>query len=307
MNMENLWFEMTHMELPAYFNIFLQNIEPTTNQKQEASTGHTTCRTRLSTDKDYCKYFCDSFLSGSYGRQTSVRPINDVDIIIITNHSEFSTPNTVQNLLVNILKKYYNSTCIRMQGRSVRISLSYVTMDIVPTITINGKYGALKIPDRNMGKWVLTNPRKHLELASNMNAKNNNLYKPLVKALKEWNNNRIPANNRPKSFILECMIYYYVLENGITSIPKAIEGFFWKTNTKYAKDPSGVKCSPIIRDPAGTGNDVAKKWSYDDFCVFRNELFSSWATAYRALKAEGVYDSVTEWRKLLGSKFPTQI
>jgi len=81
-------FQGIGLELTTHFSKFLSNIEPTYYQKSEASTGHETPRSRLRVDEDYREFFQDSFLSGSYGRDTAVRPINDVDVIVITNHNE---------------------------------------------------------------------------------------------------------------------------------------------------------------------------------------------------------------------------
>lgn len=144
------------MELISHFEKFLSTIEPTYYQKSEASTGHTTLRDRLQKDEEYKAFFNDSFISGSYGRHTAIKPINDVDIIIITNHSVYSEISTVFYFLEKALKRYYSQEKIRRQKRSVRISLSYVTMDVVPSITTDGVYGQLMVPDRNASKWVVT-------------------------------------------------------------------------------------------------------------------------------------------------------
>ncbi|MGA3059577.1 MAG: hypothetical protein ABSD92_04315 [Candidatus Bathyarchaeia archaeon] len=188
------------MELLSYFNQFLSNIEPTANQKAEASTGHTTLRSRLENDGDFKMAFKDSFLSGSYGRDTAVRPIKDVDIIIVTNYSERLEPNVALSYLKHILSKYYQNVTI--QHRSIHVVLSYVEMDIVPAITANDDF--LKIPDRAVLNWVLSNPRRHLQLTARMNSAKNGLYVPLVKALKCWRDNRMNGSWKPKSFLFEC-------------------------------------------------------------------------------------------------------
>jgi len=293
------------MELKSYFDKFLSNIEPTANQKAEASTGHKTLRSRLEQDDDYKKCFRDSFISGSYGRDTAIRPINDVDIIIITNHTDALKPDTALSILERALKKYYAN--VKRQGRSVRVALSYITMDIVPTITTDGLDNFLKIPDRELQKWDLTHPRKHLQLATEINTKRNQLYKPFVKALKQWRDYRMEDAWKPKSFLLECLAYDYAIQNSILSIPSAIKDFFWFTHNKYDAHRKNQMYSPIIHDPAGTGNDVAKKWTYSDFCKFMDETYSSWYIAYNALNSSDLKDSVEKWRGLLGDNFPSNM
>ena len=295
------------MELASHFQKFLSNIEPTPTQKSEASTGHTTLRSRLEKDSNYSKYFVDSFISGSYGRDTAIRPINDVDVIVITNHNDSWTPDAVLYVLEKALGSYYPSDKLIRQGRSVRVSLSYVIMDVVPAILTNGLNGVLKIPDREVKEWKVSHPRKHLQLATEMNSARDNLYKPLVKALKQWRDNMMEDSWKPKSFLLECLVYDYALKNNISSVPKAIKEFFWYTKAKYSEHRKTNSYSPVISDPAGTGNDIAKKWSYSDFCRFMDELDKSWYNAYLALEASDYNDSAEKWRKLLGDVFPLSV
>jgi hypothetical protein len=98
----------------------LSNIEPTYNQKNEASTGHTTLRSRLQSDEKYKDYFLDSFLSGSYGRDTAIRPIKDVDIIIIADYSEILwEPKTSLYHIKGILSKYYENVTVQSRSNHV--------------------------------------------------------------------------------------------------------------------------------------------------------------------------------------------
>ena len=288
------------MELPSHFEKFLSNIEPTYNQKNEASTGHTTLRLRLEKDEKYKDYFQDSFLSGSYGRDTAIRPIKDVDIIIIAAYSEtLWRPELTLYHLKGILSNYYQN--VTLQSRSVRVALSYVDMDIVPAIKANDSF--LKIPDRKAQNWVISNPRKHLELSTAMNAAKNGLYKPLVKALKWWRDNRMNDAWKPKSFVLECMVYDHASNLAITSIPKSLNEFFSFTHKKYATYRQ-FNVSPTITDPAGTGINVAKNWANQEFCNFYDEVWKSWNLCYEALNSQDKMDSITKWRQLLGDAFP---
>jgi hypothetical protein len=291
------------MELISYFQKFLSNIEPTANQKDEAATGHTTLRSRLKSDEEYKTDIIDSFLSGSYGRQTAIRPIKDVDIIIVTNYKESDwEPSLALSRLKRILSKYYDN--LETQNRSINISLSYVNMDIVPAVEATGDF--LKIPDREVENWVLTNPRRHIRLSSEMNASKNCLYKPLVKTIKWWRDNRMSETRKPKSFLLECLVYEYGSNHSINSLPQAVENLLWTVYQKY-KINLETKHVPFISDFGGTRNDVAKKWTYQEFEKFILESKESWHLAYRALKSEDKEESIEKWRQLLGNTFPTSV
>jgi len=289
------------MELPSHFQKFLSNVEPTNNQKAEASTGHAALRSRLEKDDEYKTYFQDSFLSGSYGRDTAVRPIRDVDIIIVGDYPEICwKPELALFHLRRILSKYYDN--LTTQNRSIHVALSYVEMDIVPAIKAKDDF--LKIPDRALQNWVISNPRKHIELSTAINTSRNGWYKPLVKALKCWQDNRMDDSWKPKSFLLECLVYDYATNSPIDSIPKAMEGFFWFIHNKYKAHREANRFSPVIFDIGGTGNDVAKKWTYQAFSNFMDEVYHSWSLSYQALASQNEAESIDKWRQLLGDAFP---
>ncbi|SLL37544.1 Uncharacterised protein [Mycobacteroides abscessus subsp. abscessus] len=83
----------------------------------------------------------------------------DVDIIVVTNHTEENEPQDVIDLLYDVLKKEYSS--IRKQARSVGINTNKADMDVVPIIAPEGMDGTFFIPDRKVKKWLETNPPKH--------------------------------------------------------------------------------------------------------------------------------------------------
>jgi hypothetical protein len=125
------------MELPSYFNSFLSEIRPTANQKADAKTGHQTLRKRLLEDEVLSKIIISTFLQGSYRRATAIRPKGescfDVDVVVVTTLREQDyTPQQAMDLFVPFLNKHYKDK-YKFQGRSIRISLSYVELDLVIT------------------------------------------------------------------------------------------------------------------------------------------------------------------------------
>lgn len=125
------------MELPTYFSDFLQEIRPTPNQKEDSITGHRTLTKRLLEDEDLSKIIVSTFLQGSYRRATAVRPkgdsLSDVDVVVVTllDENKF-TPQQAMNVFKPFLEKHYKSK-YEFRGRSIRIKLSYVELDLVIT------------------------------------------------------------------------------------------------------------------------------------------------------------------------------
>jgi hypothetical protein len=291
------------MELPNYFINFLASIEPTNDQKAEVSTGYATLRSRLQGD-DYAAYFKGSFLSGSYGRGTAIRSTKSVDIIVVANYSRsFWEPHLSLFQLKRILSKYYKM--VTVQNSSIRIPLSLVGLDITPAIT--EERISLKIPDSAAHNWVYSNAHRHIQLSASMNTSKNGLYRPLIKALKWWRNHKMADAWKPKSFLLECLVYDYAANSTLNSVPKAIEGFLWYTHNKYKQFRGSHESSPFVREIGAPAVNAAKNWTYHDFCSFMDEVHRSWILSHQAVDAQSKLMSIDRWRQLLGDAFPADI
>jgi hypothetical protein len=287
------------MELTAHFENFLANIEPTSDQKAELSTAHATLRSRLK--EDYAEYFKGSFLSGSYGRDTAIRTTKTVDIIVVTNYDQYLwEPHLILSQLKRSLSKFYKAPTI--QNGSIHIPLSGVDLNIVPAII---EERILKIPERTAYHWVPSNAHRHIQISADMDAAKKSLYKPLVKALKCWQDHKMDNSWKPKSFLLECLVYDYAANSMFNSVPKAVEGFLWYTHNKHKLFRESHESSPFIHEIGAPDVNVAKSWAYRDFCNFMDVVFQSWRLGYQALDAQSKLMSVDRWRKLFGDVFPT--
>jgi len=286
------------MKLPAHFQNVLANIEPTNEQKAELSTTHATLRSRLR--EDYAEYFKGSFLSGSYGRDTAIRTTKTVDIIVVTNYDRcLWEPHLLLSQLKRTLSKLYKEANI--QNGSVRIPLSWVDLNIVPAIIEDR---ILKIPERAAYHWVPSNAHRHIQISADIDASKKGLYKPLVKALKWWRDHKMDDSWKPKSFLLECLVYDYAANSALNSVPKAVEGFLWYIHNKYKLFRESHESSPFIREIGAPDVNVAKSWAYRDFCNFMDAVFPSWILSHQASDAQSKLMTVDRWRKLFGDVFP---
>ncbi len=175
------------MAIQSQFRKFLEDIEPSNTTKDRAKRAHTRLRDFLRRHETFKQYHEDTFLSGSYRRDTAIRPQikngdkdrPDVDIIVITKHTLDEKPSDVVDLLCKTLREEYD--VLRKQARSVGVFTSTADMDVVPIIAPYGMNGTLYIPDRNLEDWLLTNPPAHTKWATDVNASSGGRFKPLVK------------------------------------------------------------------------------------------------------------------------------
>jgi len=285
---------------------FLTEIEPSTSTVAASSSAHRTLRSALKDEKEFGKFHVDTFLSGSYKRNTAIRPAKidgvlqrpDVDIIVETNHTEEDLPKTVLSLLHKGLKDagYENLTVNR---RSVAVSLVTVDMDVVPVIADGDTF---LIPDVELKKWVATNPNGHTDWTTSINTSAEGRFKPLVKLVKWWRRLHLSDLKRPKGFILECLVarhMSYQKKNYEDLLVELLES----VRDAYQWDVDNGKV-PFLEDPSVPGSNVFSNVTAGEFKRFHSKV-KAFAKTARAAKDEVNADkSLSAWRGVLGGLFP---
>ena len=91
------------MTTQQQFLDMLKDIEPSVSTVAACSSAHNTLRASLAEHEKFGDAHVSTFLSGSYKRDTAIRPTTvggvlqrpDVDIIAVTNHTEHDEPQVV--------------------------------------------------------------------------------------------------------------------------------------------------------------------------------------------------------------------
>ena len=289
----------------ARFNEFLADIEPSSTTKSNASSAHTELRDFLKKDEDFKDYHQKTFLSGSYGRDTAIRPREkngqaerpDVDIIVVTNHSISDDPKDVVDLLFKTLRKKYPN--IRRQARSVGIESNKADMDVVPVIPYGTMY---LIPDRKQEEWLLTNPPGHTSWTTRMNTLTGGRFKPVVKLMKWWRRENPTRAKKPKGFVIEC-ITAECMNYSETYYGELFVQILENIVTKYEFNVL-LNTVPNIPDPAGTGNSVTDGITPAAFADFFNKAKTHAELGRKALNETDVEKATALWKKIFGNRFP---
>lgn len=291
----------------ARFIEFLQDIEPSTTTKANAAAAHQALREHLRTDPKFGPLIEDDFLSGSYKRDTAIRPRTvsgnpqrpDVDVIVVTTHTLSDCPvGVVDALFWAVRRKYPDS---RRQGRSVGIIAPLADMDVVPIIDPYGD-GTYFIPDRKQEAWIRTNPPGHTQWTIDTNAAAGGRFKPLVKMNKWWRRQHPTVSRRPKGFVIEC-ITAACMDAEQTHYGELFVGTLETIVTRYAWDVA-LGIVPQVQDPGVPGNSVTKGTTFEAFEGFYRKAQAHAAVGRRALE-EADSDKATElWRQIFGDRFP---
>lgn len=287
------------MELVSDFKALVSLIEPKPAHVTAAKTAHETVRERLKSDEESKEAHKDTFLSGSYARSTAIKDIKDVDVICLLdiNHS-ITPPEVVLAWMEEVLSRYYSVR--KRQGRSVGVqAANNVWLDIVPSVPMSADSGPIYIPDREAHEWVSTHPKGQIAAAVNQNKATNGYYVQVVKLMKFWRD-RLPREScRPKSYILETLVYRTIgyptsHARAVVSVLEGIErtyGAFRKTNMV-----------PVIQDPGYSSVNVAKRWASSEFDEFMTEVQAAVPIARQALDATDEAASRRLWRRLFGNE-----
>lgn len=173
--------------IPHAFDSFLKSIELTPKQRKDANEQHTRLRTQLQKRMKVK----DNFLSGSYARKTAIAPLGDIDVFLVLEPQPgFDVTVPVAAILGEIkrvLDELNAGKSALLQNRSVNIAFSGtgISYDVVPAFPTSSEL--CQVPDRETGKWVKSNPKRHAELAIEANRRTGQKLNPLVKAIKAAN------------------------------------------------------------------------------------------------------------------------
>lgn len=289
---------------------FVRRIAPTASQKDGASRSHNFLRESLNSG-NMTNRVVDSYLSGSYARDTAIRPLDDVDIIVLIDRRHWAVPlfatypdpDAVLRTFSGAIRHRYQDSSLRTQNRSIRLRLFHLNIDVVPAMDSGKGDGLILIPDRREGDWILTAPKMHTEIASAINQQQSGRFKPLVKFLKFWNTN-LPSTAQFKSFAVEtiaCRIFSKIefssIQHGlllffdfIAFLGDETQAFKWNDNYGVSFE-WGTK----VPDLANTGSNVTAGVE-----SYQKQRFIECAVSSRnrMMEAENARSEEVAWKKV---------
>lgn len=135
-----------------------------------------------------------SLYVGSYGRNTAIAGISDLDMIFelpsdlyyqYDEHSGNGQSALLQAVRASITKTY-SKTSIRADGQVILVPFTDgITFEVVPVFTNKG--GSYTYPDANGGgSWRTTNPRPEIAAIKERNGDCNGNLIPLCRMMRSW-------------------------------------------------------------------------------------------------------------------------
>lgn len=219
------------------------SLEPTPKQRKEANEQHVRLRTQLQQRMKVV----DNFLSGSYARKTAIRPIGDIDVMLVLEPRPGLDPTipvpTILGEIKRVLDEAFPGKVARLQNRSVNLEFAGtgIGYDVVPAFV--SRPGVYTVPDRRTGRWIKTNPKLHAELATKANVQAGQKLNPLVKAIKHAN---VHHRKLARAFHLEVLSWKILTRD---------PGSYLDGLVVLLQGLAARICDPCI-DPANLGQDI---------------------------------------------------
>lgn len=259
--------------LDDLFTQYLQSIMPPDPAVKRAIAAHDDLRKDLERDEKFGPFIQRTLLSGSYGRDTAILGIKDVDVIIQLNLSKAEisqnkyASETEQSYLLRITREAVERTGRAAKTKPARRSiyvelpaeinetgedLPELTLDIVPVlIPYDADTDPMEIADRELDRWCYTYPITQLADSITRNQNSQEIcgyqsYKSQVKMFKAWKKVQFGQAKTPKGFILECLVAQYHNCEGEHWLD-AVQDLFENLCRQWP-NPDQLQYIPTVRD-----------------------------------------------------------
>lgn len=278
------------------FEILRNNLRITDLQEETVSKRQKNLRANVEAEMEVV----DTFLTGSYERQTMITPLSksDVDIFFVMSPSYFheNGQGALLDKVKRVLEKTYPTTSkISRNGQAVTIAFSDFSVDVVPGFSLDT--GGYVIADSIRNEWITTDPKKHVDLWKKSNVDQRNLLSPVAKMMKAWN--RVHSRTL-RSFHLEMMVLF---------ITRNIKIGRFQETMGYLFERAQLLIGHPIPDPAGFGDNVGANVNTAekiDRILSRLQTAHTRSIAAIEFESEGkVAEAFDQWRNVFGDYFPS--
>lgn len=285
------------------FDKFRQRLELSDSEQKDTIRRHNQVRATIRAGFDIER----DFITGSYARHTKTKPLKDVDVFFVLGpkdqHWRDKPPNKVLEAFEACLVKEYGRDKVDPGRRCVTVEFEkgnptaeeegkVLSIDAVPAIELDDCY---EIPDRDLGKWIKTDPDVHKEQSTAKNASMDGKWVPLVKMIKRWN--RSAGKPIKPAFLIEVMAQK-LIDDPFTTYPGEVRRFFAAALDGIMQDWA---------DPAGYGPPVSDQMTPElrkKAAEALRKAETQAALAVRLEKQGRQGDALSLWREIMGKYFP---
>ena len=292
------------MGLAEWFSTFCANIQ--VQDGGTISTRYKNITRRL--NSDYWTTTSDtahSLYVGSYGRNTAIQGISDLDMIFQLPYSVYEQYNNYsgngQSALLNAVKtsieKTYSTTSIRADGHVILVPFNDgITFEVAPAF-IN-KDDSFTYPDSNNGgRWRTTNPKPEIEAIRARNAVCNGNLILLCRMMRSWKNKwNVPIGG----LLIDTLAYQFIESYTYRDKSYLYYDFFCRDFFKWMAEQD--ENQEYWKAP-GSGQYVYGKGLFQ-YKANRSYNISLEAIAHETASPKQEWSAKQKWRDIFGNSFP---
>ena len=236
---------------------------------------------------------------GSYGRNTAIDGISDLDMAYIMPRSKWQTYNVAggqRKLLRDVqtsIRERYPRTESKVDGQVVTLSFVDFQIEVLPVFEDDD--GDFTYPDENNGgSWKLTKPRAEMaEFAKSNQEKNTNLV-DLGRMARAWKNK---AGLQIGGLLIDTLAYRFLESTAdYDQTAESKHGHMMRDFFGFLSDEPE---KAFYRAPGSNQEVYIKK-------PFQKRAKEALTLCEEAIAAEGQKNCNNKWRKVFGRSFPPQ-
>lgn len=291
------------------FETMLSRLEPSIPQKKAIQ------RTRETIDnvlKNHPRIFLGrpqqpSFLTGSYKRNTIIRPIDDIDLYVAVHYQQHvlgEKPIKVMRLIARSLRNRYPQTTIQLDSPCIVIKFIGYKFEVVPVVYYIDDPERYMIP-KDTSEWTDCFPGVPDKWLTQSNHLNTKKFVPLIKILKQWCRNN---NVKLKSFHLELLtgrVFDKITE--IYSYPQAIYEWMYYVSTWVNENNSAFIPEPEKFYPFIDTYLYQYRWKLQIVRKKLKEGLRKADLAYTKYLSGKENQAKRIWRSMFGDMFPAPV
>jgi len=292
------------MGLADWFSTFCANIQ--VQDGGTISTRYKNITRRL--NSDYWTTTSDnahSLYVGSYGRNTAIQGISDLDMIFQLPYSIYEQYDNYsgngQSALLNAVKtsieKTYSTTSIRADGQVILVPFNDgITFEVVPAF-IN-KDDSYTYPDSNNGgRWRTTNPKPEIMAIRARNVVCNGNLILLCRMMRSWKNKwNVPIGG----LLIDTLAYQFIESYTYRDKSYLYYDFFCRDFFRWMAEQD--ENQEYWMAP-GSGQYVYGKGLFQ-YKANRCYNISLEAIAHETASPKQEWSAKQKWREIFGNSFP---
>ncbi|MBA0205759.1 MULTISPECIES: nucleotide-binding domain-containing protein [Pectobacterium] len=233
---------------------------------------------------------------GSFGRNTGIRDISDLDMLYIMPKSKWDDYKDSKQLellqdVKSAILKRYPKTKVRVDRLVVTVTYTNFHVEVQPVF--EQEDCSYKYPDtKNGGSWKITKPRAEMTAINNLDANKNNNLRRLCKMVRAWRNKHGLAMG---GLLIDTLAYNF-LNSTAEYDDKSYLYYDWLSRDffKYIHE---LEEQTEYSAPGSHQRVKVKK-------KFQRKAKKTYQLCIEAIDANGQANESDKWKRVYGRPFP---